>query len=103
MNTPRPDINVLIACGTRLARLLSVAPASTQALRDKLEEILFERKNYKCFEEGIITREEVRNLVLAHLQTLICHSAGVEEPTVQWIDAELCSDVENAICGIQKK
>jgi hypothetical protein len=95
----RPDVNALVMCGTRLARLLSLPVAPERILRLKIEEVLFERQNYSAFKEGIITRTEIRNVLLAHMQTLICHVAGVEEPSKGWDDPKLYCDVEEAICG----
>src|SRR5262249_54108711 len=101
-STEKPDIDALVSYGNRLADILGVPPAPKPVLRSVIEGILFKRQNYDAFKQGLLTREEVGNLVLAHMQTAICHSAGTDEPKEGWDDLALVRQVEDAICGTKE-
>ena len=65
-------------------------------MRSKMEEILFGRENFECYRQNIITREELKNLILAHMQTLIANNARVDEPSCLE-DPDLFRQVDRAI------
>lgn len=81
-----PDMDTLVACTNDLAKNFRLPSPTAHTMRLKLEEILFQRGCFQACQEGIITKSELRNLVLAHAITLIATSAGVPEPN--WHDAE---------------
>jgi hypothetical protein len=95
--TPNPDMDALVACAGRLARALSVPPAPEEKVRSKIKEILYDREKLECFRQGLITREELRDVLLAHLETLICQCAGAEGPKKIWEDNALLGQVELAL------
>jgi len=91
-----PNMEALLTCGVRLAKLNSPSPVPKERMRAKINEILYARKNLVGFQKGLITREELRNLILAHMMnTLIFNYAGVDE---KWRDnPRLAISVEKAL------
>jgi hypothetical protein len=51
-----------------------------EKIERKIDEILFERDNYECALKGLITKDELSLLLLAHFHTLICNSNNSKEP-----------------------
>jgi len=94
----KPDLKALVDCCKALARLLSVPPAPEHEIRSKIKNILFNQKGLLHFQMGLITREELRNLLIFHLQTLICRHAGAAEPTKPWKAPRLCRAMDRALC-----
>ena len=74
-------ISGLILMGKEQAERLSLPPVDDSELRIKIDELLIERGNYECAMTGIITKNELANLILAHFQTFICNKAEVQEPS----------------------
>lgn len=65
-----PNIDAVVECAHLFARELEVNPLPDAVARSVIEEALFGRKDgWAGCELGIITREELMNLVLAHLQS----------------------------------
>lgn len=75
-------ISGLIPIGKERAEKLSLPPVDDIELRIKINEILIERGNYEGAMKGIITKNELANLLLAHFQTFICNKAKVREPLI---------------------
>jgi hypothetical protein len=75
-------ISSLILIGKEQAELLSLPPVDDSELRIKIYELLIERRSYECAMKGIITKNELANLILAHFQTFICNKAEVHEPSI---------------------
>lgn len=95
----RADIEKLVACGHRLAHVLQVPSPTDAELRTTIQEALLDRDIDACVEQGVITRIEGRNALLAHLQTFICDKAGQAEPSELWQDDDLLRAVELAWFG----
>lgn len=73
----RPDLERVLACAKHIASRVGDHGLSDRDLLDKLEEILLWRKHgWECLQLHIITREELANLVLAHLDTLVEAACG---------------------------
>jgi len=75
-------IRGLILIGKEQAEILSLPPVDNSELRKKIVDLLIERGNYECAMRGIITKNELANLIVAHFQTFICRQAEVKEPLV---------------------
>lgn len=54
-----------------IAEDLGVPKPKTNDVVDKLTEILVNRESYICMEKGIITEDELANLVFQHLYSLV--------------------------------
>ena len=67
-------------------------------MRAKIKEILFERKKFAAYQQGIMTGEELRNVLLAHMDTLIFRCAGVAE--TNWQEDKPLSEKIEAALGI---
>jgi hypothetical protein len=69
--------------GKEQAEKFSLPPVDSSELRNKIVELLIKRGNYECAVKGIITKNELANLILAHLQAFICKKAmyGLHHPT----------------------
>ena len=70
-------ISGLILIGREQAEILSLPSVENDKLRGKIVELLIERGNYECAKHGIITKDELANLILAHFQTFLCNNAKV--------------------------
>jgi hypothetical protein len=92
-----PDVDALVLCAKRLAANISVPCPSDEELSAKLNYVLIEREYFACWRRNIITLAELRNVLLAHLQTFLCRAAGVEEPLSFREDHALYRDVEAAL------
>ncbi|HEU0036068.1 MAG TPA: hypothetical protein VFQ53_35895 [Kofleriaceae bacterium] len=73
----RPDLERVLQCAKHIASRVGDHGLTDRDLLDKIEEILFWRKHgWECLRLQIITREELANLVLAHLDTLVERACG---------------------------
>jgi hypothetical protein len=91
----------LLTCAQRLAGALHLAAPPDAEIESTIRHVLVDRQAFAAAAEGIITRAEAANLLLAHLHTLICDHAGVafaDEVT----DDRLRIDVEHALFGLGK-
>lgn len=91
---PKPDIHALVKCGQDLAIHLGVIAPPNSAMQATIEALLFDRSNYVAAERGLITTDELVDLVLAHLQTLMGHDSATGElgPLAERIERALCLD-----------
>jgi hypothetical protein len=95
-----PNITQLVRCSELLARCLSVEPAPESSVREVIDEILFTRGNFECAQRGILTRHELRDLLLAHFCTrLYDESAPPGVGREPWRDEELNRCVKAALFG----
>ncbi len=68
--TPRPSESDLVRCAAVYADALCVRPIPEAQAREVIERVLFsEDHGWEACEMGIITREELVFLVMAHLHT----------------------------------
>ena len=96
-----PNVEQLVRCANLLARCLSVAPVPETQARNAIEDVLFTRGNWEAAKKRIITPDELRDLVLAHLHCALAtsdtnsHTYSVgREP---WQDAGLLRCIEAAL------
>ena len=75
-------ISGLILVGKEQAERLSLPPVDDSEFGIKIFELLIERGNYECAKKGIITKNELANLILSRFQTYICNKAEVQEPSI---------------------
>lgn len=59
------------------AETLSLAAPEGAEVRRKVLELLVEREYYRAAMEGLLTKPEIANVIMAHFETLIWRSAGV--------------------------
>jgi len=81
-----------------LAHALDLPSPPDAELRRTIQQILFDRHAAAAVGSGIMMRAELRDLLLAHLQTLVCENAGVSEPG-RWQSSDLLEAVEIALFG----
>lgn len=74
MSRPAPHRERILDCARRLARELHrIEPPETD-LRERIEHVLWGRKQaWACLEDGIITEVELRDLLIAHLDYECAH------------------------------
>lgn len=58
------------------AETLSLAAPDGAEIRQKILELLVERQYYSAAMEGLLTKPEIANVIMAHFETLIWRSAG---------------------------
>jgi hypothetical protein len=77
MVAERPDLERVLACAKIIASRVGDHGVSDRDLLDKIEEILLSRKHgWESLRLQLITHEELANLVLAHLDTLVEAASG---------------------------
>jgi hypothetical protein len=73
----RPDLDRVLACANHIASRVHDHGLSDRDLLDKIEEILVGSKHgWESVRLHIISRDELPNLVLAHLDTLVEAACG---------------------------
>jgi hypothetical protein len=96
-----PDREQLLDLARRLARELhGIEPPETE-LAERIEYVMWGRKQaWGCLEDGLITEEELRNLLLEHIDYECAHVSGRT-----WSDFELedrrriCSALDDILFG----
>jgi hypothetical protein len=94
-----PNIDKLVSCGGALADELEMVSPSLEVLKNKIDEILFVRENYENAKLGLITNRELVNIMMAHIQTLVCKTSGNDEPSELKLSEQLSSDFHSALFG----
>lgn len=84
--------------GKELADHYHLPQAPDDKMRAKLQDILITRGNFEAFQMEILTREELRNVLLAHMVTLIASTAGIPEPNYHE-NPDLDQKVDAALFG----
>jgi hypothetical protein len=95
---PRPDIHRLVEIANELADVLRVGRAPEAKVREKLDEILFERGAFESASSGIITEDELVRLVLEHLHTLLSRGTALGPDPDE--DSTLNATIHAALFGV---
>jgi hypothetical protein len=97
-DVPNPDIEMLAGCARKLASMLGVPAPPDVEIRRTIREVLHDRGYAEAARVGIITRLEACNVLLAHLQSLVCAGAEMESE-VAIPDRALTAEIEEAWFG----
>jgi hypothetical protein len=77
VSRPAPHRERILDCARRLAQELHRVEPPEAELRERIEHVLWGRKQaWACLEDGIITELELRDLLLAHLDYECAHLSG---------------------------
>jgi hypothetical protein len=84
-----PDRERLLDFARRFARELhGIEPPETE-LAERIEYVMWGRKQaWTCLEDGLITEEELRNLLLDHLDYECAHMSGRSRPDFEIADRQ---------------
>lgn len=102
------NIDDLLACIELMAASMEFKSLPQEKAKQLIEHVLFDQKYYgvegkqawACYASGIITKREVRNLLMAHAATKIAHENQRNEPQLSsYISPELCHRFECALFG----
>jgi hypothetical protein len=94
-----PNIDALLECGARLAGSYDLPVPPEDKLRGKINEILFgPRRYWDSWEKGLVTKAELRYVLLAHMATFVATSAGVPPPQYRE-DLALEQAIDSALFG----
>jgi hypothetical protein len=96
-NDDPPDVGQLTALlqsGTRSWTGEAAPPA--HVIREQVQEILSGARAYwSCFTQGLITTDELRNALLARLQTWVERETGLPAPHPDdWVSPQLEGDLD---------
>jgi hypothetical protein len=73
----KPDPERIFACAVRLARELHGIQPPEADLRERIEHVLWGRKQaWSLLDDGIISEVELRNLLIDHLDYECAHLSG---------------------------
>lgn len=87
MSRRPPDSEQLLDFARRLARELHGIEPPELELAERIEYVMWGRKQaWTCLEDGLITEEELRNLLLDHLDYECAHVSGHT-----WLDFDLAA------------
>lgn len=101
MSRPTPSSERILDFAGRLAREVHGIEPPEADLRERIEHVLWGRKQaWRCLEDGIINELELRNLLLDHLDYECAHLSGRA-----WSDFDestrraLCADLDQLLFG----
>lgn len=103
-----PDKEKLIECITSMAEAMKFDPLPYDRALQLIEHVLYKgdynglkgKKGWLCFEDGIITEREMRNLLMAHSATKIARFNRKDEPScLDYSSKELCHLFEMTLFG----
>jgi hypothetical protein len=81
VSRPSPDREQLLDFARRFARELHGVEPPEAELAERIEYVMWGRKQaWTCLEDGLITEEELRNLLLDHLDYECAHVSGRSWP-----------------------
>jgi hypothetical protein len=77
VSRPAPHRERILDCARRLARELHRIEPPEPELLERIDHVLWGRKQaWTCLEDGIITELELRDLLIAHLDYECAHLSG---------------------------
>ena len=101
MSRSTPDREQLLDLARRLARELHGIEPPEAELAERIEYVMWGRKQaWTCLEDGLITEEELRNLLLDHIDYECAHVSGHT-----WLDFDagarqrICSALDDILFG----
>ncbi|MCA9610433.1 MAG: hypothetical protein KC619_32780 [Myxococcales bacterium] len=95
------DMEALLHACDDLAAHYSLAPAPRDRVEEMLADVLVRKVPVLGFREGLITREEARNLVLGHMHSLLIRECNGQESFDHVPNPELDRRVEVALFGAE--
>jgi len=102
-----PDLPALVLCVARAAEAMGMYPPPAVEAESFLRARLFApqaeggKDVLGCVRDGLITRTEARDLVMAHVATWISRRCGAPEPSSElWSSSELERAFELALLGV---
>jgi hypothetical protein len=96
-----PDIGLLVGAAMRLAAMVAMAPAPERKIREKINEILYERDTLDAVRRNILTKREAAVLLLDHLLMTIPHISMDLHGADPWSDEELLVTIERGMFGLR--
>lgn len=99
MDSPlqKPNMKAVFKTAKSIIAQVGEHSLSDATIQKKIEEILFGYKEgWLSFQEGLLTREELANLLLAHLDTLVEDACGKRFYTE---DSSDCILMQRALFG----
>ncbi|MCP3167034.1 hypothetical protein [Myxococcus qinghaiensis] len=96
-----PDMVALVGCARRMAEQAGGDDVTDDELHQVIDRVLFGAKDgWACALEGLLTRTETANLVLAHLESWLMDRTGRSwDATMSLGGDSLVTEVERALFG----
>ncbi|WP_141331858.1 hypothetical protein [Myxococcus sp. AB025B] len=96
-----PDMEALVGCARQMAVRIGAEGVSDAELAQVIDRVLFREKDgWACAVEGLLTRTEVANLVLAHLESWLVDRTGRGwDAPLPWGQGAFVAEVEQALFG----
>lgn len=106
LNDTYPDLNLLVACGQRVAAAMQQREARRDRVLSFFRQLLLVAQDcggkdvLGCLRAGIITETEARDVVMANFATWLSHENGTPEPSADtWVSSALDDSFEFALLG----
>ena len=95
-----PNMNRVFAYAKNAVALVANQPIPDAEIRTQLERILKEKDVVATVKQGLVTKEQGANLVLAQLESWTITRCGLVEPVARtWDLAFIAEDLESALFG----
>ncbi|NVJ20976.1 hypothetical protein HUW62_07080 [Myxococcus sp. AM011] len=96
-----PDMVALVGCAHRMAEQAGGADVTDDELYQVIDRVLFgEKDGWACALEGLLTRTETANLILAHLESWLMDRTGRSwDSPISLGGGSLVTQVERALFG----
>jgi hypothetical protein len=103
----KPKFEDLFNCVKDQASAMNMKSLTQDKTVELIEYVLYKghdnangKNAWSCYENGLITERELRNLLMAHAATQISHSNNLSEPGYNnYVAKELCQKYEKALFG----
>ncbi|SET97884.1 hypothetical protein SAMN05443572_104171 [Myxococcus fulvus] len=92
-------MEALVGCARQMAVRIGAEGVSDAELAQVIDRVLFgEKDGWACAVEGLISRTEAANLVLAHLESWLVDRTGRDwDAPLPWGQDSLVAEVEQAL------
>ena len=103
-----PDIDKLLNSIFLMAEAMKFQPLSDERAKELISHVLYDKEydgidgkdNWKCFQHGLLTERELRNVFMAHTATKIARDDGRNEPNCNdYNSIDLCNGFELGLLG----
>ncbi|MCP3059622.1 hypothetical protein LXT21_12620 [Myxococcus sp. K38C18041901] len=96
-----PDMEALVGCARQMAVRIGAEGVSDAELAQVIQRVLFgEKDGWACAVEGLLTRTEAANLVLAHLESWLVDRTGWDwDAPLPWGRDTFVAEAEQALFG----
>ncbi len=104
----KPDIEKIVNCIDKMAEAMNMKTLPLDRCKALINHVLYDeqyddvkgKEGWACFQDGLITEREIRNLLMAHSATKISKFNKEDEPNSnEYAFTDLCQAFDAALLG----